>query len=764
MPIKKWQGLRDDLSVVSDEGMLTAENVSYRVQGECRRRPGLSDRVDESGTLMTEWTDTFQSSFLVYNSGSSTLRTVRISDGTETTVITGKSSARGSFAKSNGRLYFANDFDPMSRLETGSGTAGTAGIVAPDTVIGSPTSTTGNTTSGAHLLRYRYFDSKSLYMSDPSPQLSFTVTGTQVMTFSVGTGSQTILRSQDSKVDQIILEMSDTASSTFYRASTFNQVLTQTTISMSDADLVLQTPASRDGDFSHQPPPLCSMISEHRARMFGWGASVVTLTAVTMATGSSAGTASVTGSTMASGWAGRLLLVDGESKRYRIATMSGNALAVLSEVYTGTAAVKTGVRFFSATPDMLYWTRAGFPESWNTTSFARRVLQNQSDVPSGLHSFNEVLYLFGQRTIRGLDFASDPALGQIQQIATEMGLWNNNCLVEAAGYLWGWGRSGAWYLNGMLPVHISKRIDDTLEGSVDISKSEQFHGIYDPRERCITWFYCTTSDTYPKHAFTWDIDNREMTTRTYKQSMRASCLTTGDTSELTKARLADENGYTWMMADGAFDGVPASMSGGVVTVYTATTSVVTISGTDFATGSTSNLIGVIAYTSSGAERVVSANTSTTFTVSSVFAAAPVSGTTIYLGPIPVSVRSKWVDFGNLDQKKRPNHISLHKVPGTSSGKLTVSFYLDFSTSAHTFTKTSSDVDPDGVTITTGATTCTVDLDGGSGDGVAYVPMSATWSRCVSVAVSSDKPVNLLKLLKIGFVIKNGNSVKEVTDE
>src|SRR5262249_44161269 len=151
--------------------------------------------------------------------------------------------------------------------------------------------------------------------------------------------------------------------------------------------------------------------------------------------------------------------------------------------------------------------RAGFPESWNTTSFARRVLQNQSDIPSGMHSFNEVLYLFGQRTIRGLDYASDPALGQIQQIASEMGLWNNNCLVEADGYLWGWGRSGAWYLNGMLPVHVSKPVDDTLDSSVDTTKSSQFHGVYNPRERCVMWFYCTSSDTYPKHAFCWDLDN-----------------------------------------------------------------------------------------------------------------------------------------------------------------------------------------------------------------------------------------------------------------
>lgn len=768
MTIKKWQGLRDDLSVMADEGMLTATNVSYQVTGECRRRPGLGEnKIEESGTLVTEWSDNFGTAYLVFNVGDGRLRTVKISDGTEKTVLSGISTQRGSFTKSNGRLYFTNGFNPMCRLTIASGTTETAGITAPAAVIGSPAATAGSTTSGTHLLRYRYFDSKSLYMSDPSPALSYSATGPQTLTFSIGAAGTNIIRSTDSKVDQVIIEMTDSASSTYYRAATVNQILTGTTVSMADADLVLQVAASRDGEFSHQPPPLAKFITEHRARLFAWGQLNVTLTGVTLATGASAGSATVTGATMSSGWAGFLMRVDGDSKQYRIAAMSGTGLASLSEVYTGTAAVKTGVQFFSPTPDMLYWTRAGFPESWNPLSFARRVLQNQADTPAGEHSFNEVLYLFGQRTIRGLDFASDPALGQIQQIATEMGLWNNNCLVEAAGYLFGWGRSGAWYLSGQLPIHISKGIDDTLEDDVDVSKSEQFHGVYNPRERCITWFYCTSSDTYPKHAFTWDLDNEQMTQRLWYQSILASTQITGGSTGVTQAYLADENGYTWPMANNKHDGVPASMSGGVVTVFTASTTVVTVSGATFATGTASNLKGVMATKSPNStpeSRVIVSNTSSTFTVLPAFSAAPTTDDNVYLGSIPVTIRSKWIDFGSLDQKKRPSHISIKKVPGTSAGQVKVGFYFDFSTTANAFSKGASDLDPDGVTMVDGALYVTVDLDGGSGDGVAYVPMSASWSRCVSVFLTCDRPQDVLKLIDVSFVIKNGRSVIEVTDE
>ncbi len=316
----------------------------------------------------------------------------------------------------------------------------------------------------------------------------------------------------------------------------------------------------------------------------------------------------------------------------------------------------------------------------------------------------------------------------------------------------------------MLPVHISKRVDDTLETDVDTTKSEQFHGVYNPRERCIMWFYCTSTDTYPEHAFCWDLDKQEMTLRSWRQGIRASTQITGGSTGLTQAYLADENGYTWPMKNDAHDGVPASMSGGAITVYSATTTIVTVTGATFATGVNSNIVGVVAVTSSGAESVVTANTSTTFTVSPAFAAAP-SGE-VYLGSIPVALRSKWIDFGNLDQKKRPNHLSIKMRPTTGTtfvGRMNIGFYFDFSASAHIFTKRASDLDPEGTTITDGATTCVVYLDGGDGSGVVYVPMSAVWSRSVSIFMTCDRPVDLLKVIDISFVIKNGHSVVEVTD-
>ncbi len=776
--MKTWQGLREDLSVVSDDGMARAENVSFQVQGELRRRPGLAGKINEAGILVQEWTDPFGTTYFVYNSGSGTLRTVKVSDGTETTVVSSLNTTnRGCFAKSNGRIYFVNDFNAMQRIERGDSTGGSVGLAAPAAAIGTPTSaTTGTVTIGTHGMRYRYFDSKSLYLSDPSPQTDITTSNGVSLIFSItdSGGGGTIIRSTDAKCDQVIVELTDAGSSTFYRAATVNQALTGTTINTDDTTLRAGVAASRDGDFGHQQPPLFSMAIEHRGRLFGWGSTVYVLTGVTVTTGTTAAArVTVTGQTLSSEWAGRLLKVGSDTKAYRIASVTGVSGIVLSEAYTGTAVTSTGVQVFSATPDMLYWSRAGFPESWKPTEFARRVLQNQSDIPSGLSSYNDTLYLFGQRTMRGLDYANDPATGSLIQVATEMGLWNKNCLVEAGGRLYGWGRSGAWSINGLIPVHISRAIDAAIDGSsstsshnFDASKIEQFHGVYDPRERVIIWFYAISTETYPKHAIAYDVDRAQWSIRTYKQAMRASTLTTGGTSSPTRALVADENGYSWYVSADTFDGLPSSMSQGVVTVTTtgATTSTFTVSESLPTSTGTANLAGVVLTSTGGTERTISSNTANTITVSSVFSSAPTAGSLFYLGEIDYAFRSKWITADSLDEKKRPAYAAVKFVPGTSNGKYIFNVFLDYASSAYTYTKGASDTDLDGVSVTNNSADVYLDNDGGSGDGILYVPLPGDWNRAMSVLIRSVKPYDTLKILDVQLLYKHPKSSIRVNDE
>ncbi len=771
MPITTWQGLRDDISVVSEEGMLTAQNVSFRISGEARRRPGLGTRVDESGVLSTDFQDRINNTYLVFSGSAGTLRSVAVSDATETALKTALSTAyRGSFAKSNSRLYFTNDFDPMQVIERGDVACNEAGIAAPTSgtgihTMGTPTTATGLTQSGTHLLRYRYYNSKSLYVSNPSNYVSVTLTGSSTLTISIGvqTGGLNVIRSTDPKVDQVIIEMTPVDDSTYYRAALVNQTLTGTTVSMLDATLIQQEASSFAGDYGHEQPPLHSMIIEHRGRLFGWGATVRTITGVTVTNAST--TVTNTGSAFSRKWGGRLLQLSTGTTTYRIVSVAtGGDSLVISESWTGSTATGATLSVVSAAPDTMSWSRAGFPESWKPSDWARRVLQNQTDVPSGMISTHGGILLSGQRTMRLFDYDADPALARIEQIPTEMGCWNIRCLISCAGKVYGWGRSGVWVIDGLLPIHLSRPVDATIEADYDADQSEEFHGWYDPRERVLWWIYVATGDTAPKSAFFYDLDRQQWGTRTFRQAILASTLVAGSTNNV-RALLSDENGYSWYLTADRFDGVPTTLVDtgseytGVVTVSTTGATATVIPTTEALPTGATDLVGVVLYhpTTSGTA-LVSSNGANSITLAGTgLASAPTISTELYLGSFEWTMRTKWFDGRGLDTKKRPAYVSVKKVPGTSAGKVKIRIYEDFSTSPMAFSLGSGDSFPDGVTWTDGATFATVDLDGGSGDGVAYVPLSANWKRAISVEATSVKPANALKMLQFNLISESQRS-------
>jgi hypothetical protein len=442
----------------------------------------------------------------------------------------------------------------------------------------------------------------------------------------------------------------------------------------------------------------------------------------------------------------------------------------LSSVYTGGTTTNT-ITVVASAPDTLYWSRAGYPESFKPSDWARRVLQNQSDVPAGMISQHNALILCGQRTIRVLDYSIDPASGQINQIPSEMGLWNQHCLIEAGGKIYGWGRTGVWSLDGLLPQHLSRPIDTTVEADFDASYSERFHGIYDPRERVLLWFYVASGETKPRRAICYDLDRQIWSTRTFRQEIMCSTLVAGTTNTV-RAFVGDSYGTSWYLTADRFDGVPLALvnSGGA---YTGVLTVATTGATNhfiyvsqaLPTGSSDygpdNLDGCILYNpTTDEECLIYANTADRLEVDGSFSSPPTIGTELYVGSFEWKMRTKWADGQGMQTKKRPSYLMVRKVPGTNIGKLKVRIYEDFSTTPMAFTLDSDDTFPDGVSWTNGATYASVDLDGGSGDGIAFVPLSANWKRVISAEVSSVRPDDPLKLLEFGFLSESKRSEVE----
>lgn len=748
----KWPGIRDDTTTIG-EGLLSAQNVSYFVDGELRRRSALADRLDAGGQLVIEHNHPVAGNSLVAFTTGGALTGTSLAGGATTTLKSGMNATfRGCFAKHNGRVYFTNDFDKPQVIERADVACANAGIPAPTTTMGAPSTSAGSVDIGAHLVRFRYLNSKTGYVSNPSVAITVTVaTTTKTLTFTIGAGLN-IEPSTDSKVDTVVVEMTGVNGITYYRAGTALNTAASIAISITDANLFQQIATDTyHGDFGHEPPPLCAIMGEHRGRVFFFGATERSVSSVSVTNAS----ATVTGTGFSPNWAGRLMLRTGDTTPYVILSVNaGGTSMTLTQVYAGTtSAGGATITVYSPAPDTLFWSRSGYPEATKQLEWARRVLQNQGDKPSGMASFYGDLYLFGQRTCRVLDYVTDPATGKLVNIPGDMGVWNQHCLVEANGQLYGWCRSGAWVIDGILPKHISAPIDITDDALIDYAQFEDFHGIYDPRERVIQWFFVRIGETDPKDAIALDIDSGVWSMRRYRHAVLASTLAT-KTAEPVRALVSDDNVKSWYLEqDRIGDGVPTSITSGILTVASASSTVITTNETVL----TADVVGAVLYRVSTAEaKYITANTASTFTTTA-WGTTVTAAETFWIGPITVSLQLKWWTGDGLKTKKRPSYLTIGSIPGTSAGKLTVSIYQDFSVVPVTLTSYPSDTRNDGISFNDQGTSFTVDNDGGSGDGYVTLPLSADWKRAVSALVTSSTPVDNLRLIDLMFAMEDPRS-------
>jgi hypothetical protein len=747
-----WTGQADNESVV-DDGLRDAQNVSFRYDGECRRRPGLYNRLSLSATLLSELEHPVNGTYLVGASGG-TLTGVRISDGTSTTLASGLNSAlRGSFAKCNGRVYFCNDFDAVQTIERGDAAATLAGITGPAGTMGTPTTAAGNCELGTHFVRYRYSNSKTGYYSDASFPVSVTIaSSTKKLTFSIANSGSNIDRSADAKVDTIVIEMTEASGSVYYKATTVANSASTVDVNLSDATLRTTQPVSYYGDDGHQPPPVTMLACEHRGRVFYWGTSEHAFTNCSVTNGSPTITIA---SGFSANWGGRLVQVGTDTTVYPISTITSTTIT-LSSNYAGSTSASATITIYSSQYDTLYWSRAGYPEECFPTRWARRVLQNKSDKPAGQVSFYNDLYLFGQYSMRRFIYDKDPATAMLENIPGVLGVYNQACLVEAEGRLFGFGRAGAWVISGILPQHISRPVDKSVEERIDRTYADKFHGFFDPQERAVYFAYVVIGDTNPRNFFKLEVDKNKWSLGTWRQPLTASCIT-GSSGRVVQPYLADANGYVWNIKEDHFDGLPPSMTSGIVTVDVGatTTSIPTVE----SLSTSPNLAGAILYNpATGEEKLISSNSANTITCAA-FSGAPSQGTPLYIGSIPVSITSAWWTGTGMNRKMRPRYLRMAWLPGTTSGSWTVKVYQNFSATPVTFTQFPDDKPPDGVTITNGGTSITVNFAGSTSapDGFVEIPMPADWVRALRFVITTATPVDAMRLVAVWFDIERGET-------
>lgn len=668
-----------------------------------------------------------------------------------TTLLTGLNTVnRACLAAINGRIYLCNDHDPMKVMTPDA--AYNASISAPSGTLGAPTATAGNTTNGTHLVRYRYRDSRTNFVSNPSGAVSVTVSGGNgTLTFDV---TSDYTASTDTKVTNIDFEMTPVNDSTFYRAQTILNTATSAAVSITDANLTQQINADADYGSAENFDlnrngviPTRSVIVGHRNRLFF---GVDTPYAITASFSSGVATVNYSGGPQA--WVGRLIQASGDTVNYEISAVASTTMT-LSAVYAGTTGSKSAT-VYSKFPNRIGYSALNYPEGTLLGTYERDVLIGRGDRLRAMASQEDALYLLGLYSADRLIFNTDPSAttSNLLPIKGNRGCFNQRCLVAAEGRLFSFDRLG-FYEVLPIPRHLSDHIDPTMAEICDYTANAKFHGVYDPIERVLVWFFNISGETWPTFAAAVDFDTIDSDPRwqfyEYRQGIVSSTIVASSDGQV-RAWVGDENGYTWAFSTtNTFDGIYPTNPAVLTVAAGATTTVLPVDETLY---TTVTMAGAIAYLpSTGEERLISTNAANSVTLATPLANAPADGDVVWVGSFPVEYRTKWWVGEGMQDKKRPSYFYLMLYPGTATGKIQVYFYKDFSTQPYTFSQADTDtsyVGQDGVTFVDGV--LTIDTDGGSGDGFVSVNMPSDWSRALQARVISTKPDGTLRILDMGF--------------
>jgi hypothetical protein len=670
-------------------------------------------------------------------------------------------------ASCQGQLYATNDWNPVQVWDGIATATKAAGITGPTLVIGAPTAAAGGFDNGQHQIRYRYKNTNTGYVSNPSPALVYTVSGGNgLLTFGIGAADD-IRPTTDTKVNQYVIEATPIGGGTFYQAGTAAVGAASVQVGMADTSLIQQFNSSAEygseadlETYSNEVPPLGTILLPYRGRMWVLGDAAYPLTAVTFTNGSAA----VTGTNFSTSWAGRLILRSGDTVRYEIASVTNTTSLTLSAVYGGTTG-SASATVVSKFPNRGYYSRIFYPEQFFTLRWARDFLANRSDQVVAAVGRKDAMYVFGRYSAERLIYNADPSAAAgavLSPIQGRRGCFQQRCIVDVEGELYAWDRQGMWIVNEV-PKHISTPIDPLLETYIDYDQNTKFHASFDPVGRIVMFFFVQASDTQPKYAACFELDTGRWFFDSWLQGITASSVVP-TTDGQVRLMLGDENGYSWYFGiDGSFDGPPPTVSSVLTVTGSPTTTVIPVTETLPTSGVALN--GVMVYDPiSGESRYSSSNTSSAITVASAFTTAPTVGQEIYLGPIQFEYRTKWWVGSGQEIRKNPPFLLIKLFPGSDTGTARVYFYADFATSPSQVTKFVTDTFPDGVVPpTSGQYYLEVNLDGGSGDGVLSVPVPIEWNDAIQARITSVRPDGDLRILDLQFVITRQEQKSDIGD-
>lgn len=631
-----------------------------------------------------------------------------------------------------GHVYRVNGWDAMSVWDGFRSNAVAAGIPAPAAYSTNVTSAAAGVDSGlspgVHFFRYRYANSKTQYPSNPSDLKQFTAAEGASGTGATYTFSN-IVASPDPKVDRILGELTDADGEVFFQATVLQNTNQALTLALRDEDL-RALPLLYD-DFGHDVPPAFRFVEPFKGRLWGLGQAVYEDGVARIP----ASGVSVVGS--GTGWnstaRGRLLQLSGDTRRFVASVVSGTLL--LLEESAAKASAFRAYTIVSPTPDVLFYSKALFPESWPIENQIR-VLDGKPEKARAVRGYRNDLIIWGERSMQRLVFSSDPTVdGALEPIEGDRGAASRLCVVDAGGAAYALDYKGIHrYVGGASePEHVSESIDplfdpgDNAHGYVDFTYRSTFHAVHFPNRHQIVWFVVVngipgeaTTHTRPRHAIVFDYLNQTFGLWRFDVAMVASTIAPS-ANGTTQTVVCDENGRAWVLGIGTTDGVHSS-SAVVGTVKSgATATAIPLSVATELYAANSGLAGAGAYSPAlDVVGTILSNSAAGLTLAGIgFGSAPSAGTEVLLGRIPARFKSKAFVIEEPSHVQRPRYVHVAYEP-KGRGAARVRVYLNRSASA--YAGWAEDFEDGGVVLSAAAGRNYFEIDLTTGTGYARIPL------------------------------------------
>ncbi len=767
--IVTFQGLDTEASPTERPGALlqVATNVRLDQAGVIQPRRGweriLSGNVSRDGVAVAGFVTAGGSYVLAgafASRTSSTTAGALYTSGIVSLYTGSQGAKRARLCVHNKRLYYVDGWRPMQRWDGIAAATVAAGITGPSTASGAwaptPTTAAGSCTAGTHKFRYRYLDSTTGYVSEPSNEYVATVVaGSQQLTFAINTsGSGNIIRSSDAKVDKVVVEMTLSGGTRFYKAAEGLQSASTIVVSISDVTLANQPPPWPDtGTLDagvHYPPPITSHVYSFRGRLWLFGQVVHSQGTVSVTNGS----ASVTGTS--TDWSAACALpaapistnrvvrrfkVSVDAVDYEVASTGGTTALTLSSTYAGTT---NGTRAYTiySNDRSIFYSAPGYPEAFPPFNY---VLGPDSGPITGMIGHQNALMLFSTSGMERFVWTNDPGADGVKRtIPTTRGLCAHECAVNVEEVVYGLDRQGVWRYDGEVPRAVSRPIDTVIQ-RINWAQEQWFSACFYPKLRAIRWWVALDSDTKTSDYIELDVDRGTWTTgsrgdgTTYgvgavnlvptSTGVEVAALSSVSASFTYSTFYYDDSGVT----DGADTCTP--QQGTIGAGGTSTTSRLYLSGITLPSGTTGLYSTSVYVDGYGASVVTTHQQSPAYIDLGVaLSSVPPFGTRVHLGYIPVEFKTK--EFrAPKNMKHAGRYLHVHFVPVTAEtgevSRIRVRVYRDFSSTQVDY-ESGLYASLAGVTFDTASGDWLVDMT--HADGVVKIPLAAGTAQVTSVEI------------------------------